>query len=39
MSYIEQKEKWLKAHPNATPDEIWEAGYWCCTDNWCNKKR
>ncbi len=39
MSYIDQKEKWLKEHPNATPSEIWEAGYWTCTDNWCNRKR
>ena len=23
-----QAEEWLKAHPKATPEEIWLAGYW-----------
>ena len=34
-----QAEEWLKAHPNATPKEIWLAGDWQSTDNWCNAKR
>ena len=34
-----QAEEWLKAHPKATPKEIWLAGYWQSTDNWCNAKR
>lgn len=34
-----QAEEWLKAHPKATPKEIWLAGYWQSTDNWCNAQR
>ena len=39
MSYIDQRNEWLKKHPKATAEEIWEAGYWTATDNWCSKKR
>ena len=39
MSYIEQREKYLREHPNATPEEIWNAGYWTCSENWCKGKR
>lgn len=34
-----QAEDWLRDHPKATPVEIWLAGYWQSTDNWCNRKR
>lgn len=37
MSYIEQRDNWLKKHPNATLKEAWENGYLTCTDNWCKK--
>ena len=39
MSYIDQRNEWLKKHPKATPQEIWDAGYLTATDNWCKKKR
>ena len=39
MSYIEQRKKWLKEHPDATLEEAWEAGYVTSTNNWCNTKR
>lgn len=39
MSYIEQREEWLRKHPKATPEEIWTAGYLTCSDNWCKGKR
>lgn len=29
-------EEWIKAHPDATKKEIWLAGYWQSTENWCN---
>lgn len=32
-------EEWLSEHPNATPKEIWLAGYWKSTDNWCNRTK
>jgi hypothetical protein len=34
-----QMEEWLKSHPRATLEEAWLAGYWTCTDNWCQKRR
>ena len=34
-----QAEEWVKSHPKATPKEIWLAGYWQSTDNWCKAKR
>ena len=36
MNYKKQKEEWLKAHPEATIDDAWEAGYRQCTQNWCD---
>lgn len=30
-------EEWLSEHPDATKKEIWLAGYWKSTDNWCNR--
>jgi len=39
MTPKEQMKKWLAQHPNATPEEIWLAGYWQCSDNWCNKEK
>lgn len=39
MSYIDQREEWLRKHPNATLSEAWEAGYLTSTDNWCNCRR
>lgn len=38
MSYIDQMKKWLTAHPNATREECYQAGYFQCSDNWCNKE-
>ena len=34
-----QAEEWLSEHPDATPKEIWLAGYWKSTDNWCNRTK
>lgn len=39
MSYIDQRNEWLAKHPNATPEEIWTAGYMQSTENWCNGYR
>lgn len=39
MTYLDQKQKWLAEHPDATPEEAWEAGYFQCATNWCNKTR
>lgn len=39
MSYKDQKKKWLSEHPDATPDEAYEAGYRQSTDNWCKQIR
>lgn len=32
-------DEWLSEHPDATPREIWLAGYWKSTDNWCNRTK
>jgi hypothetical protein len=39
MNYIEQRQEWLKKHPKATLEEAWDAGYFQCSNNWCNKER
>lgn len=39
MSYIDQREEWLKKHPKATLKEAWDAGYLTSTSNWCKQKR
>ena len=40
MIYMkEQMKKWLSEHPDCTPEEAWEAGYWQCCDNWCKQKK
>lgn len=45
MSYIEQRDAWLRRQKKATPEELkrmeeaWTAGYMTATDNWCSKKR
>jgi len=39
MNYRQQRDEWLKKHPKATPEEIWEAGYFQCSENWCRKTR
>ena len=37
MADINKKaEEWIEAHPDATKNEIWLAGYWKSTENWCN---
>ena len=37
MADINKKaEEWTEAHPYATKKEIWLAGYWQSTENWCN---
>ena len=37
MADINKKaEEWIEAHPDATKKEIWLAGYWQSTENWCN---
>lgn len=38
MSYIDQMKAWLSAHPNATQDECFMAGYFQATYNWVNKE-
>ena len=36
MADINKKaEEWIEAHPDATKKEIWLAGYWKSTENWC----
>lgn len=32
-------EDWLSEHPDATKKEIWLAGYWQSTYNWCNSAK
>lgn len=39
MSYHEQREEWLRKHPNATAKEAWEAGYFQSTENWVKRTR
>ena len=39
MSYIEQRDEWLRKHPKATVEEAWTNGYMTSTDNWCNRRR
>lgn len=39
MGYKQQKEKWLNEHPEAKPEEAWEAGYLTCVENWTKKRR
>ena len=39
MSYHEQREEWIKKHPNATPEQAWTAGYMQATTNWVTRKR
>lgn len=39
MSYKEQMKDWLSKHPDATPEEAYEAGWLACTDAWCHGKR
>lgn len=45
MSYIEQREEWLRKQKKATKEELkrlqeaWDAGYLTCTSNWCTGKR
>lgn len=34
-----QADEWTRTHPEATPTDIWLAGYWQATDNWCAQKR
>ena len=37
MADINKKaEEWIETHPDATKKEIWLAGYWQSTENWCN---
>jgi hypothetical protein len=31
-------EQWVKQHPKATPTEAFVAGYWKCSEAWCNKE-
>ena len=36
MADINKKaEEWIDAHPDASKKEIWLAGYWQSTENWC----
>jgi hypothetical protein len=39
MSYKEQMNDWLSKHPDATPEEAYEAGWLACTEAWCHGKR
>ena len=39
MSYIQQRDKWLAEHPEATAKEAWDAGYRTSTQNWVEQKR
>lgn len=38
MSYKEQMKAWLSKHPDATPEEAYEAGYMQSNVNWCQGK-
>lgn len=38
MNYKDQMKKWLAEHPDATAEQIWEAGYHQCTENWLHGK-
>lgn len=38
MSYHEQRKRWIRDHPKATIEDAWNAGYFQCSDNWCNKE-
>ena len=38
MSYKEQMKDWLSNHPDATPEEAYEAGYLQSNVNWCHGK-
>lgn len=39
MNYKEQMTDWMQKHPEATPEQAFEAGYWIFCDNWCKKRR
>lgn len=39
MTYKEQMKQWLAAHPDATAEEAWVAGYFQCSTNWSSKER
>lgn len=39
MSYHEQRDRWIRAHPEATVEEAWNAVYMTSTENWCKIKR
>lgn len=39
MSCKEKMRAWLQEHPEATPEEAFEAGWYACTDAWCHGKR
>lgn len=32
-------EEWFSEQSDATKKEIWMAGYWKSTDNWCNRTK
>ena len=39
MSYKEQMKDWIQKHPEATPEQAFEAGWLLCTQSWCHGKR
>lgn len=40
MTVHKLAEKYAKEHKDETDiAKIFEAGYWACTDNWCEKQR
>lgn len=39
MGYHDQRQQWIRDHPDATLEDAWNAGYLTSTDNWCSKKR
>ena len=39
MSMKEQRDEWIKSHPDATIKEAFEAGYFTSTENLVKQKR
>lgn len=39
MAMRDQRDEWCAAHPNATIEEAFEAGYWTECDNWVLGRR
>lgn len=39
MNYKQQMKDWMQKHPEATPEQAFEAGWLLCTQSWCHGKR